>query len=177
MSSICYGGKLRMKVDEYHNDMEDLEEYPLKVPKVYIGAYGEDYYPQVLFAWGDDSVAIVRDKGIMEYTKSSHFELQAEDENGNIIWVDGRTAPYEGCWGGKYLGEYRCAQTYSVVEYDLESLVKRTYKVIPETTSEFDWRDVDRIMEFYGEEEFCRDFTIRDHKVHRRVDGNKANAQ
>lgn len=169
MSSICYGGKLRMKVDEYHNEATDLEEYPRDIPKVYIDARCEDYYPQVLFSWGDDSVAVVRDASIVEYTKSAHFELLAEDENGNIIWVDGRTAPYEGCWGGKYLGEYRCAQTYSVVEYDLESLEKRTYKVIPETTSEFDWRDVDRIMELYGEEEFCRDFTIRDRKVQKRV--------
>ena len=174
MSSVFYGGKLRMKVDEYLNETADLEEYPLEVPKVYIDAYGEDYYPQVLFAWGNDAVAVVRDKSIVEYTKSSHFELQAEVENGNIIWVDGRTAPYEGSWGGKYLDEYRYAQTYSVVEYDLESLVKRTYKVVPDATSEFDWRDVDRIMELYGEEEFCRDFTIRDHKVHRRGDGSKA---
>ena len=170
MSSICYGGKLRMKVDEYHNEAADFEEYPRDIPKVYIDARREDYYPQILFSWDNDSVSVVRDTSIVEYSKSSHFELQAEDENGNIIWVDGRTAPYEGCWGGKYLGEYRCAQTYSVVEYDLHSLVKKTYKVIPEETLEFDWRDVDRIMELYGEEEFCRDFTIRDHKVHRRID-------
>ena len=170
MSSICYGGKLRMKVDEYNNEVMDMEEYPLKVPKVYIDASREDYYPQVLFSWGNDSVAIVRVECIMEYTQSSHFELQAEDENGAIIWVDGRTAPYEGCWGGKYLGEYRCAQTYSVVEYDLASLVKKTYKVVPEATLEFDWWDVDRIMELYGEEEFCRDFTIKDCKIQRRVD-------
>lgn len=177
MSSICYGGKLRMKVDEDHSETTNLEEYPRDIPKVYIDAHREDYYPQVLFSWGDDSVAVVRDTSIVEYTQSSHFELQAEDENGNIIWVDGKTAPYEGCWGGKYLGEYRCAQTYSVVEYDLNSLVKKTYKVIADATSEFDWRDVDRIMELYGEEEFCRDFTIRDRKVQRRVQNGKANDQ
>ena len=40
-------------------------------------------------------------------------------------------------------------------------------------TSEFDAWDIDRIMERYGEEEFCRDFTIQDHKVQRRVhEGN-----
>ena len=84
MSSIYYGGKLRMKVDEYHNEMTDLEEYPRDVPKVYIDARREDYYPQVLFSWGDDSVAIVRDTSIVEYTKTAHFELLAEDEKGNI---------------------------------------------------------------------------------------------
>lgn len=41
--------------------------------------------------------------------------------------------------------------------------------MVLEKTSEFDGRDVERIMELYGEEGFCRDFTVRDRKVQRRV--------
>ena len=168
MSSIHYGGKLLMRVNEYDEDYE----YPLPIPKVFIEAYGEDYNPRALVAGYKDSAVIVRDKSIMEYTKTVHYEFLAEDETGNIIWVDGRTSPEERCWKGKDFYGHRRVQMYSVVEYDLNSSVKRTYNVIPEAVSEFDGQDVKKIMEFYGEEEFCHDFTIRDHKVHRRVDEN-----
>lgn len=53
--------------------------------------------------------------------------------------------------------------------YDLDSLVKRTSKVIPDTVFEFDLRDVDRIMELYGEDEVCRDFTIKNRRVRHRM--------
>ena len=169
MASSCYGGKLRMRVAEEGPEFE----YPLPIPKVVIEAYGDDYDPKVLVGGYKDSAVIVRDKSIVEYTKSAHYEFLTEDETGNITWVDGRTSPNEGCWEGKDLYGHRLVPMYSVVEYDLNSLVKRIYNVIPAVTSEFNWLDVDRIMELYGEEEFCRDFTIRDRKVQKRVyEGN-----
>ena len=157
-----------MREVEYGEDCE----YPLPIPKVFIEAYGEDYHPNVLVQGYKDSVVLVRNKSIMEYMKTVHYEFLAEDEKGNIIWTDKRTSPDEGCWERKNLYGHRFVQRYSVVEYDLDSSVKRTYNVVPETVSEFNAQDVDRIMELYGEEAFCRDFTIRNHKVHRKVDVN-----
>ena len=177
MGSVFYGGKIRMEAVDFNENKSDdfyeyMDEYPCPVPKVFLEGYGETYFPQMCFDWSDDTIVMVRDDFIVEYTKSHHAELLAENEDGDIVWMDGRTAPYANCWNGKYLDEVRGAYGYRVVEYDLKSLEKKTYKVVLEKTSDFDVRDVDRIMERYGEEEFCRDFTIRDHKVHRRVEVN-----
>ena len=178
MASIFYGGKIRMQaVDVNENKSDDfydhMDEYPYRVPKIYLEGYCDTYFPQMCFDWSDDTTVMVRDDFIVEYTKSYYAELLAENENGDIVWMDGRTAPYSNCWGGKYLDEVRGAYSYRVVEYDLRTMERKTYKVVLEKTSEFDARDIDRIMELYGEEEFCRNFTIRDHKVQRRAcEGN-----
>ena len=181
MASVFYGGKISMQavgVDENKNDdfYDNMDKYPYSVPKIFLEGYCDVYFPQYCFDWSDDTVVEVRDDFITEYTKSYYAELLAEDEEGNVVWMDGRTAPYENCWGGKYLDEVRGTYGYRVVEYDLKTMERKTYKVVLEKTSEFDARDVDRIMELYGEEEFCRDFTIRDRKVHRRVKESKSNA-
>jgi hypothetical protein len=165
MSSVCYGGKIRMQVVEedeklINDDYFDLDKYPLTVPQVYLEGRGEEYFPQTLFSWDDDSVVVVRNGCMVEYTRTSYIELLAENENGEIVWMDGRTAPYEGCWGGKYLDEYRGACTYTVQEYDFATLEKRKYKVVQEDVSKFDRYDVLRLMEFMGEEKFCSKFVI-----------------
>ncbi len=155
MSSICEGGYVRFNPDLNDSyDMENEEEvyvpskYPFSIPKIYLKGFKEDYYPQVLFSWCTDSVIVTNDKILTRYTTSDYFELLAEDENGKTMWVDGRTAPYEGCWKGKYLGEHRRAQEIVVEEFNLETLEKKKYKVTEESTSPMDMRD------FYGLEDY-----------------------
>ena len=163
MSSVCYGGKIRMQVVEEDekliNDF-DLDKYPFAVPQVYLEGHGEEYFPQMLFNWLDDSVVVVRNSRIMEYTKSNYAEILAEDENGDIVWMDGRTAPYEGCWGGKYLDEHRGVSEYTITEYDYKTLEKRKYKVVPDGVTKFNRYDTLRVMELMGEENFCSQFVI-----------------
>lgn len=165
MSSVCYGGKIRMQVVEedeklINDDYFDLDKYPFAVPQVYLEGCGETYFPQTLFSWDGDSVVVVRNSRIMVYTRSTYVELLAEDENGDIIGVDGRTAPYEDCWGGKYLDEQRGASEYTITEYDYKTLEKRKYKVVSEDVTKFDRYDVLRVMELMGEENFCSQFVI-----------------
>ena len=165
MSSCCYGGKIRMQIAEedeklVNNEDFDLAEYPFVVPQVYLEGRGEEYFPQMLFSWSDDSVVVVRNGRIVEYTKSNYVELLAEDENGDIVWIDGRTAPYEGCWGGKYLDEHRGASEYTITEYDFATLERRRYKVVPDGVTKFDRYDTLRVMELMGEENFCNKFVI-----------------
>lgn len=98
-------------VDVIENNSDDfydhMDKYPHCVPKIYLEGYGEDYFPQFGFTWHDDKVVMVRDPFIVEYSRSNHMELLAENEDGDIVWLDGRTAPYSNCWGGKYLNEDR----------------------------------------------------------------------
>ena len=142
MSSVCEHGYIEYNPDL--NDSYDMEhnegiyvpsEYPLNIPKIYLEGSCESYYPQIAFDWSDDTVVVVRDNFLIKYNKHCYCELLAEDENGNIIWVDGRTAPYEGCWKGRYLNEVRGALEYDVEEFYLDTLEKKTYKVTLDSTS------------------------------------------
>ena len=109
MSSVYYGGSLRMNPEPEMLDRDPMfeEGYPHKVPKVYLEGHGEAYFPQYCFDWDDDSVVLVRDKHVLKYTRSSFVELLAKNEEGKIVWMDGRRAPYSNCWDGEYLNEYR----------------------------------------------------------------------
>ena len=44
--------------------------------------------------------------------------------------MDGRTAPYSGCWKGEYLDDTRQADEYSITEYDLETF---NYYIVQES--------------------------------------------
>ena len=134
MSSVCYGGSIRMNPEIEEEKLDPMFEggYPYKVPKVYLEGLGECYFPQRCFDWDDDSVVVIRGKHIVKYTYSSFIELLAKNEEGEVVWMDGRTAPYSGCWGGEYLDEERPAHEYSITEYDLETHKKKEYKVVLE---------------------------------------------
>ena len=82
MSSYHYGGQVEMKpvVEEnVGNDFMEDEGYPYAIPKVYLEGYTEQYYPQVVFDWSNDSVVLVRDKRVLRYTRSSFVELLAKE--------------------------------------------------------------------------------------------------
>ena len=117
MSSVCYGGYIRMnpEVEEETRDPMFDGGYPYSIPKVYLDGVGESYFPQWCFNWDNDSVVVVRDKHVVKYTKSVYLELLAKNEAGEIVWMDGRTAPYSGCWDGEYLNEDRGAQEYTEI--------------------------------------------------------------
>ena len=155
MSSVCERGYVQFNPDL--NDSYDMEneegiyvpsDYPFDIPKVYLEGACETYYPQIAFAWSDDSIIVVRDKVLTQYTKHSYAELLAEDEDGNVIWVDGRTAPYIGCWKGKYLDEVRGALEYDIEEYHLDTLEKKKYKVTLESTSKMNADDIIRFVDY-----------------------------
>lgn len=167
MASVCYGGTIRMQsIGTDENKSNDfMGEYPYKIPLIYLEGVGESYFPQYCFDWSDDKTIMVRDNLVVEYVRSNYLELLAEDEKGNVVWLDGRTAPYSNCWGGKYLGGDRAAYDYRIVEYDLETLEKKTYKMVLERTTKFDQWDVKRITELYGEDALPCDLTITDNAV------------
>ena len=110
-------------------DEGERNDYPFPLPRVFLKGELEEYYPQISFSWSDDTVLVTREDKIMAYTTSSYSELLAEDEDGTKVWLDGRNAPFSDCWKGKYLGDVREAQEYKIVEYNLKTLEKKTYKV------------------------------------------------
>lgn len=167
MASTFLSGSLLMKAEQNdENIMEDEmgfpDGYPFAVPKVYLDGMCEAYYPQVSFSWDRDSVVLVRDKKVIEYAKWGFAELKAKDKDGNIIWVDGRSAPYAGTWDGEYLDETRGGKEYTITEYDIETAQKTKYKVILDETTAMDVRDYDGLSEYVDEETLGSRFFIKD---------------
>ena len=165
MASICYGGSVRMKPEIEKEDFDPMfdEGYPHPMPKVYLEGWGEVYNPQYCFNWDDDSVVVVvRDKCVMKYTRSTFVELLAKNEEGEIVWMDGRRAPYSNCWKGEYLHEYRGACEYTIEEYNLETLTKRKCKVVLDEETEFDIRDYRSLSDFVDADKLSSHFVIDD---------------
>ena len=177
MSSTVYGGSLLMKVENnknLKNDCEDIyDSYPFKVPKVYLDGTGEEYFPQIPFSWSKDSVVLVRGKQVIEYTQSNFAELLAKDKDGNLIWVDGRTAPYEGCWDGEYLDETRGGKEYTVTEYDIETAQKKKYKMLLDETTEFDSWDYRRLSNFVDADTLGSHLLIKDGMLYQYIGNDK----
>ncbi len=163
MGSIFSSGTIPLTADEEAvAEAKEMCGYPFSVPKVFLDGSADSYYPQVDFSWGDDGIVVVRENCITTYTKSSFTELLAEDENGNVIWVDGRSAPYEGHWSGKYLNKTRAAEEYKIVEYNLATSEKKTYKVTPVETVPLDARDREILTAFVDSETLENTFEIKD---------------
>ena len=167
MASITYGRKLLMKVDENNENLNNgyddfFENYPFREPKVYLDRTCESYNPQHSFSWGADSVVLVRDTTVVEYTKTNFTELLAKDKEGNIIWVDGRSAPYSECWDGKYLDETRAAQEFKVTLYDIKTSQKKRYKMVLDEMTEFDSWDYHRLADFVDEDTIGSHLIIED---------------
>lgn len=166
MASCCYGGVLPLKVDEtnvnHNEEAMGMDGYPFRVPKVYLDGCCENYFPQYCFDWADDSVVLVRGKHMIEYTCSNFQELLAKDETGNIIWVDGRRAPYSDCWDGEYLDDIRATYEYTITEYNMDTLEKRKYKVVLDSVSKIGSCDLYRMANFMDEAKSVVHFEIDD---------------
>jgi len=126
MSSFCFVGQIRLNPAK-----EDIEKYKqengfsLEVPAIYYEEEGEDYITQYDFSWSSKSIVIKEKDFVTKYSQNEYTELLAEDADGNIIWIDGRSAPYDGCWDGHYLKERRSAEGYTTVVYDLANKTKQ----------------------------------------------------
>ena len=164
MSSICYGGSVRMKPEVEKEGFDPMfdEGYPHKIPEGFLEGWGEVYNRQYCFDWDDDSVVVVRDKRVMKYTRSTFVELLAKNEEGEIVWMDGRCAPYSDCWKGEYLNEERGACEYTIEEYNLETLTKRKCKVVLDKETEFDIRDYRSLSNFVDADKLSSHFEIKD---------------
>ena len=164
MASYFYGGSVRMTPEVEEIEREPMYDggYPHTMPKVYLEGFGETYFPQYCFDWDDDSVVVVRDKLVMKYTRATFVELLAKNEEGEIVWMDGRNAPFSGCWEGEYLKEYRCACEYTVKEYNLETLTKRKYKVVLDEETKLDIDDYRSLSNFVEADKLKSHFEIKD---------------
>ena len=153
MGSIFYDGKILMRPEKENDNTNEWDwGYPHEVPKVYLYGCGEAYNPKYLFSWDNDSVVLVRDKHVLKYTRTSFMELLAKNEEGEIVWIDGRRAPYSDCWNGKYLDQTRPAYEYTITEYDLDGMKRRKYKVSLEEETCMDNWDL-RLLSYYDVKE------------------------
>ena len=124
MSSSCLMGKKFLKIEKEEGD------YPFNNPDaIYLNGFVEDYYPQTDFSWEEDSIVIKRQDKVIKYTIHNCSELKAKDKDGNIIWIDGTNAPYEGDNGIHYLDETRELTYFIIEEFDNATKKHITFKV------------------------------------------------
>lgn len=150
MGSTIFGGKILLEPVEKQKEEDDYgyDSYPFKKPTVYLEGVVEEYYPQTMFSWDDDSVVFVRENRVIKYTKSSFTELLAKDEKGDIVWMDGRNAPYSDCWDGEYLDGERLGEEFTIQTYDLNTMKKQYYKAVPQKEEDMDNDDIRRVSEY-----------------------------
>lgn len=162
MSSCYYSGSVVLKPEVEKETIDSMYEegYPFKMPKVLLEGCGEEYCPQYDFTWADDSVVLVRENEIVKYTQSHFTELLAENENGEIVWMDGRSAPYSNCWDGKYLGESREVKKYEVEVFDINTSRKTTYNITESKTEDFTESDKYHLVNYAGPEAIKEPFRI-----------------
>lgn len=140
MGSICDCVTARLKIDEEHSSRESMEgmyePINLKDREIYYERSGEDYYPQILFSYGDETLRLKRRDMVYEFTVRNQFELEAVLPNGDITWFKGTEAPYEGCGeleeGGHYTNNYHECEDILVRVFDKKSNKVITYKVTKE---------------------------------------------
>ena len=153
MSITYYGGRILMKADEYISFDEDVygaSEYPFEEPTVFLNGYGEDWFPLDGLSWSDDSVILARKERVLVYTESHSTEVLTKNETGDVVWVNGRKE-LSRC-ANAHPSEMRPVTTYSVVEYDLNTLTKKKYNLLLEEERSFGYLDFCNLEEFIGEE-------------------------
>ncbi len=162
MSSTMFGGKILLEPTEEkkHEDDYGDEGYPLRKPTVYLAGAVEEYYPQTMFSWADDSVVVVRENRVIKYTRSSFTELLAKNEKGDIVWMDGRNAPYSNCWDGEYLDDERPGEEFTIQSYDLSTMKKHYYKAVLEKEEDMNDYDVSRVSEYIETQEVVERFVV-----------------
>ena len=174
MGSTYLDGKILLKPVEKENQENDygFEEYPFKKPTVYLHGAVETYYPQTVFSWDKDSVVVAREHRVVEYTRSSFTELLAKDEKGDIVWMDGRCAPYSNCWNGEYLDEKRHGEEFTIKTYDLKTMKKQSFKAVLQKEEDMDDGDVRLLSEYVETKDVEEKFRVKNGMLEERSEGH-----
>lgn len=157
MNNIYANERLALKVDDSKTNTNDkdkdfLKQYPLPMPRLFLDRTCYKNHSKNGLNWESDTTILVKDKSVWEYTQTNFSELLVEDQDGDIVWIDGREAPYSDDWDGQFLNEERPAQEYTILEYGLENSEKREYKISLEDTSPICELDCYRLTDFVEEE-------------------------
>lgn len=119
MASYCDG--IKLKVTGFDKTEEEIRETGFLVPEISFENCSEVYYPQTMFSWSEETVEIKHSKTTTVFITNYYSLLTALMPNLERILVDGRGAPYEGCFTGHYLHEYTPTTSYIIKEIDNET--------------------------------------------------------
>lgn len=119
MASYCDG--IKLKVTGFDKTEEEIRETGFLVPEISFENCSEVYYPQTMFSWSEETVEMKHSKTTTVFITNYYSLLTALMPNLERILVDGRGAPYEGCFTGHYLHEYTPTTSYIIKEIDNET--------------------------------------------------------
>ena len=121
-----WGDVLELKVTGFDKTEEEIKKTVFRIPEISYKDSFEEYYPQVLCGWDDETIEIKRSETTTKFTICSYFATTAIMKNLEEILVDGRCAPYESNLKGHYLDDNYC-ETKS---YVIEEIDNKTGKVL-----------------------------------------------
>lgn len=165
MSNTNYEGMVGMKPQIEKSDFfSGDDDFTYRIPHVYFECHGETNHSQLAFDYRGDSVIVVKDNRAVRYTEIDHYEILLTDLDGRTDWVDGQLADIMG-WDIEDAIDTRKVQSYRIEEFDWKNSIKRTYKVILDSTSKFEKNDegylkrvIERDRKCRGEEYILRNF-------------------
>lgn len=167
MASVCDYARAKLKIDEETRPSAEGMYGPLTLDnrEIYYEKSGEEYYPQILFSYGDETLQLKRGNMIYELTVRNQFELEAVLPSGDITWFKGTQAPYEGCGelqdGGHYTSNYHESEDLYVRVFDKGTGKIIEYKVIKESEKPMTpWEE----EHFFGETKTTPEETLDDPK-------------
>ena len=97
--TLVNGGMYTPKEGTVLNQEESLKYFP----EISIESGGEEYYPQIDFSYGFNSIIVKNRNTTTTYDYCGYTIIKALMPNLKEIWIDGRNAPYESCFEGHYL--------------------------------------------------------------------------
>ena len=137
MTNNYYEGFIPMNanIEKTEFTAED-DTFSYQVPNVYLECCGEICDSMSAFDWIDDSIFVVKDNRIVQYTERNASDILMTDMNGQKDWVPGHVADIMGM-DVDGTEDKRSVKEYFIEEYDFNKCERRKYKVILEETSEF----------------------------------------
>ena len=170
MSSYGFTGLLSMNPDfENKKYLPGVEENGRTIPKVSLFGCAEQTNRHYGFAWDDDLVIVSTDKQVVTYTRTTFQEILIRDEIGKPVWMDCRYAPHCDCGWFEYQNKSREAHEYTIEEYNVETKMKRRYKVSLEEEGEFDLRDYLSLSDYVDADMLGSYVGIKDGVFHKYV--------
>lgn len=125
--------------------VENKDVSSVELPEIYYDRLNVPNKESPMFAWGANSLLIKKDNHVVEYDEISRFDALVRTESGDVVWENGQDLVARG-FPVDEIVDFRPAKEYWIYEYDLENSLKKTYKVMPQETSEIDILDYQKLM-------------------------------
>ncbi len=143
MGSICYGGTITAKLEKPESQYGDMDVYPFEMPELSIDGYIDEDFRRQFYSTTSEIVELKRKDKIIKYKDYGFFKVYVNDKDGERL-CEFHEIPSDYTWDSRT--DTVWCHGYSVMEYDLENLKIKRYKMVLEKEENMSQYD----LEEYG---------------------------